>query len=246
MRGKVVLVTGAASGIGRATALALARQGARIALADLDVEGGQAVSEEVSASGGEARFFRCDVRRSEQVEGLVTDVVAAFGRLDGAFNAAGVLGPWATLAETRESDFDDVVETNLKGTFLCLRAELRVMLAQGAGAIVNCSSVAGSSGFAEAGAYAATKHGVLGLTRTAALETAERGIRVNAVCPGAVRTPMLERAAEGETEAFGKAHPMRRLCEPEEVAAAVVWLLGDGASFVTGHALAVDGGLSAL
>lgn len=248
LRGKVVLVTGGGSGIGRATALAAARHGARVAVADVDVEGGQAVAEEVvAAARGEARFFRCDVRRADQVDAMVADVVAAFGSLNGAFNAAGVLGPWATLAEASEADFDDVVATNLKGTFLCQRAELRVMLAAGAGAIVNCSSVAGTSGFAEAGPYSATKHGILGLTRTAALECAKRGVRVNAVCPGAVLTPMLERAAEGDdVAAFGKAHPVGRLGRPEEVAAAVVWLLGDDASFVTGHALMVDGGLSAL
>lgn len=246
MRDRVVLVTGAASGIGRATALALARAGARVAVVDLDVEGGQAVAEEIAGSlRADARFFRCDVRRAEQVDATVTDVVRAFGRLDGAFNAAGILGAWATIAETEESAFDDVVETNLKGTFLCLRAEIRAMGA--GGAIVNCSSVAGTSGFAEAGSYAASKHGVLGLTRTAALECARSGIRVNAVCPGAVRTPMLERAAGDEgPEAFGAAHPMGRLAEPHEVAAAAVWLLSEAASFVTGHALMVDGGLSAL
>ncbi|HLE95989.1 MAG TPA: SDR family oxidoreductase [Candidatus Thermoplasmatota archaeon] len=243
--GKRILVTGGASGIGRATATLCAAEGARVVVGDIDAEGGAAVVEEVAAAGGDARFVRCDVRSALQVEGLVRSAVEAFGGLDGAFNDAGIWRGDVPLADTSEAEFDDILAVNLRGVWLCMRAELAVLAAQGRGAIVNCSSVAGITGFEGSSAYSASKHGVLGLTRSAALECAKRGVRVNAVCPGAIRTPMLADLPAEVIEALADAHPLGRIGEPREVASAVVWLLSDEASFVTGHALAVDGGLLA-
>lgn len=240
--GKVALVTGGASGIGRATALAFAREGARVVVGDVDVEGGTEVAETVAASGGEARFVRADVRSAAQVAALVGEAVAAFGGLDVAFNAAGVLPELGPVVEASEDDLDAVVAVNLKGTYLSVQEELRAMLPRGRGAIVNCASSAGLAGFPEAAAYSATKHAVVGLTRSVALEVASQGVRVNCVCPGPVRTPMLGAMPEEEA---ASGVPLGRVATPEEVADAVLWLASDGASYVTGHALAVDGGLLA-
>ncbi|GIX49235.1 MAG: short chain dehydrogenase [Candidatus Tectimicrobiota bacterium] len=249
LAGKVVLVTGAASGIGRATALACAREGARVVVADTAAAGGEETVARIRQAGGEARFVRADVTRAAEVEALVAEAVAAYGRLDCAHNNAGIEGPLAPTAEYPEEAWDRVLAVNLKGVWLCMKYEIAQMLRQGGGAIVNTASLAGLVGARRLAAYVASKHGVVGLTRAAALEYAKAGIRVNAVCPGIIRTAMvqrmfLERNPQAE-ERLAASEPMGRLGTPEEVAEAVVWLCSDAASFVTGHALSVDGGLAA-
>lgn len=248
MAGKVALVTGAAAGIGRATAEAFAREGARVVVSDVTAEAGEAVASGIRARGSEAAFVRCDVARGEEVEALVRRTTELFGGLDYAFNNAGIEGRTAFTAECSEENWDRVLGINLKGAWLCMRHEIPVMLRRGGGAIVNCASVAGLVGFRGIPAYTASKHGLIGLTRTAALEYAAQGIRVNAVCPGVIRTAMVERFTRGDPQAEAglvAAEPVGRMGTPDEVAAAVLWLCSDSASFVTGHALAVDGGMVA-
>ena len=245
---KVALVTGASSGIGRATALAFARAGYATVLSDVKEAEGQAALGEVKSAGGEAEFIRCDVSDADEVQALVERTVQRFGRLDAAFNNAGIEGPIGSTLDCTHDNWQRIIAVNLTGVWHCMRAELRQMLAQGGGAIVNCSSVAGLVGFAGLPAYVASKHGVVGLTRTAALEYATSGIRVNAVCPGAIATPMLERimdTSDQTREAIVAGEPVGRIGAPEEIASAVLWLCGDGASFVTGQAIAVNGGWTA-
>jgi len=242
---RVALVTGASSGIGRATALAFAAAGARIVASDVRAEGGHELVRAIRDRNGEATFVEADVSRASDVAQLVAHAERAYGRLDCAFNNAGIEGTLASTVECTEENWDHTIATNLKGVWLCMKAELAVMLPRGRGAIVNCSSVAGLVGFPGLPAYVASKHGIVGLTRTAALECAKRGVRVNAVCPGAVSTAMIERifAAGAEVRSQVTAsEPVGRMGRPDEIAAAVVWLCSDAASFVTGHALAVDGG----
>ena len=245
----VALVTGAGSGIGRATAYAFARAGYALVLADSDEAGGRATEAELIAEEFPGKFVRCDVSREEEVSALVESAVDSFGRLDAAFNNAGIEGAQAETADCPAENFDRVIAVNLRGVYLCMREEIRQMLRQsGGGAIVNCASVAGLIGLPNIPAYVASKHGVVGLTRTAALEYARRGIRVNAVCPGAIETPMLERymaGAEHGREAMIENEPMGRIGAPEEIAEAVLWLSCKTASFVTGQAIAVDGGWTA-
>ncbi len=247
LQDKVVLVTGGASGIGRAAAILFAKEGAAaVAIADVD-QRGQDVASEVEALGVPSMFICCDVSRAPEVEALVREVVARFGRLDGAFNNAGIEGATAFTADYREEDWDRVLAVNLKGVWLCMKYELMQMLSQGRGAIVNTASVAGMVGWRGAPAYSAAKQGVVALTRTAALEYARKGIRINAICPGVVRTPMVERVLggdEGLRSQFLRIEPIGRFAEPEEVAATAAWLLSDASSFVTGHCLVVDGGLT--
>lgn len=244
LAGKVALVTGGSSGIGRASARAFAREGAKVVVADVATEGGEETVRLIAEAGGEARFLAADVSRPEDVARLVEHAVETYGRLDCAHNNAGIEGALGVpFHEYPEEMWDRLLMVNLKGVWLCLRAEIVQMLQQGGGAIVNTSSVWGLVG-GGGPAYVASKHGVVGLTKTAALEYAARGIRINAVCPGAIRTPMLERVFEQspETEArFVELEPIGRLGTPEEVAAAVVWLCSDAASFVTGLAMPVDG-----
>jgi NAD(P)-dependent dehydrogenase (short-subunit alcohol dehydrogenase family) len=243
--GKSVLITGGASGIGRAAAYAFGREGARVVVADLSEEGGRETVEKLRAGGVDAHFVRADVTRSEDVAALVAKTVSLLGRLDCAFNNAGIEGAVVSLAEYPEDTFRKVLDVNVLGVFRCMRAELPHMLAQGRGAIVNTASVAGLIGAAGLSAYIASKHAVLGLTKTAALENAKLGVRVNAVCPGVIQTPMLDRlasAADGLVQGTMAATPMGRLGTPEEIAEAVVWLCSDAASFITGTALTVDGG----
>lgn len=245
---KTVLVTGASSGIGRAAACAFARDGWAVALADRDEERGREVAAEFREAGTHCLFVRCDVADEASVDTMMGRIVAEFGRLDAAFNNAGIEGASAPMAESTAASFDQVVAVNLRGVWLCMRAELRQMLRQSGGAIVNCSSVAGLIGLPNISAYVAAKHGVVGLTRTAALEYARQNIRVNAVCPGAIETPMLERymaCNEGGREAMVRTEPIGRIGSPEEIANAVVWLCSERASFTTGQALAVDGGWTA-
>ena len=246
--GKVALVTGAGGGIGRATALAFARDGARVVASDVEGAGGDETARLVADAGGTAVHIACDVTRRGEVEALVGAAADAFGRLDCAHNNAGVEGTYARTADCDEEDFDRTCAVNLKGVYLCLKSEIAHMLGAGGGAIVNTASVAGVEGAKNLPAYVASKHGVMGLTRTAALEYATRGIRVNAVCPGPIRTRMLEAIMEENPRmepAMITAVPMRRLGAPEEIAEAVVWLCSDRASYVTGQGLVVDGGFTA-
>ncbi len=246
--GKVALVTGASSGIGRATALAFAREGARVCVADVNEEGGRQTVKLIEKEGGTAFFVKCDVSKASDVKATVDAVVKKFGRLDFAFNNAGVEGKPALTADCSEENWGKTLDVNLKGVWLCMKNEIPVMVKQGGGVIVNVSSVAGLVGFPGMPAYVASKHGILGLTKTAALEYAKANVRVNAVCPGAIRTPMLERFTAGNPEAekqITATIPMARVGKPEEIAGAVLWLCSQKASYVTGHALVVDGGMTA-
>ena len=243
--GKVALVTGGGSGLGRASAIAFANEGASVVVADIDEAGGAATVEAVEAAGTEAVFLRTDVTQESQVEALVAGAVARFGRLDCALNNAGTTGPGAFTADYSVEDWNRTITLNLTSVFLCLRREIPVMLAGGGGTIVNMASGAGLMGFAGLPAYVASKHGVVGLTRAAALEYGAQGVRINAVCPGSTRTPMLEGFMGGDPKIekmMTRSVPLGRLGRPEEIADAVVWLCSDASSFVVGHALAVDGG----
>ena len=243
--GKVALITGGSSGIGRATAQIFAREGAKVVVADVGVEGGEETVRLIQAAGGEAVFIKTDVAQAADVEAMVKKAVDTYGRLDCAFNNAGIEGVVKPTVEYGEADWDRVLAINLKGVWLCMKAELQQMLKQGSGAIVNTASVAGLVGLSGFSAYVAAKHGVNGLTKTAALEYAKAGIRVNAVCPGAIRTPMFERGVRdnpGIEEQVVAMEPIGRMAAPAEVGEAVVWLCSDAASFVTGLPMAVDGG----
>lgn len=246
MKGRTALVTGASSGIGRATALAFAQRGVRVALADVDGDGGHETLRLIRERGGDAAFILADVTQAGQVEAMVDEAAAIFGGLDYAFNNAGIVGTPSSTVECTEDNWDRVIAVDLKGVFLCMKYEIPLMLKRGGGAIVNMSSIAGLVGLRKNIAYVAGKHGVVGLTRAAALEYAQAGIRINALCPGFVRTPILMLDAMPAMERrYVSAEPMGRLGRPEEIAAAAVWLCSDAASFVTGHALSVDGGLVA-
>ena len=247
--GKGVLITGAASGIGRATALAAAREGARLVLADVSAAAGEAVAAEV---GDAARFVACDVTSEAEVEALVTNAASALGGLDGAFNCAGILGVVALTLDVELADWKRIIDVDLNGVFLCTKHELRVMVPQGSGAILNMASAAGLIGWAGASGYVAAKHGVVGLSKAAAVEFAAQGIRVNSICPSYTETPMVadlfENILGGDPAQVAAAkanHPIGRFAQPEEIAAACVWLLSDKASFVTGTAMSVDGGYTA-
>ena len=271
---KVGIITGGAVGIGRATALAFAREGAKVVIADILVEGGQETQSLIQAKGGEARFIRCDVTRAAEVEALVSETLASYGRLDCAFNNAGTEGMAAPTAECTEENWDQVVSVNLKGVWLCMKYEMQPMLKQRRGVIINTASVAGLVAERGRPAYAAAKGGVIQLTRTAAVEYAGTGLRINAICPGAIMTPMIDRAvtqmsldnmAPGVVRSpvmrkvsnwFMRQRPMQKMFlnflqpighpgQPEEIAEAVVWICSDRASFMTGHAMVIDGGMTA-
>jgi NAD(P)-dependent dehydrogenase (short-subunit alcohol dehydrogenase family) len=245
LEGKVALVTGGSSGIGRATALALAREGARIAIGNRRIPEGEETARMIREAGGEALLVRTDVTRATEVEALAAKTVETYGRLDCAFNNAGTTGEMARTADCTEENWDRTVTLNLKGVWLSMKYEIPAMLKNGGGSIVNNASVAGLVGMRGGPAYSASKGGVIQLTRTAALEYAKMGIRVNAVCPGYVLTPMVEgpiRAKPELEEQIKKYQPLGRLGTPEEIAEAVVWLCSDAASFVTGHPLVIDGG----
>jgi len=248
--GKTALVTGGGSGIGRAASLAYAMDGAQVVVADVNVEGGEETVQQIKEAGGDAILVHADVSKIEDTQAMVTQAVEAFGSLDCAFNNAGISGGRERLltADYREEDWDRVISINLKGVWLCMKAEIPQMLKQGGGAIVNTASIAGLVGLSGTVAYVAAKHGVTGLTKAASMEYAKDGIRVNSVCPGYIHTPLVQptfEANEGMEERVASRHPMGRLGEPEEIAQAVVWLSSDAAGFVTGHNLPVDGGYMA-
>jgi len=239
-------VTGGGSGLGRASAIAFATAGAKVVVADVDEVGGEETAAEVfEQTGGEASFVRADVSRTEDVEAMVATTVERYGRVDCALNNAGTTGTGASTADYPLDDWERTLAINLTGVFLCLKYEIPQMIGQGGGSIVNMASGAGLVGFAGLPAYVASKHGVVGLTRAAALDHIKDGVRINAVCPGSVRTPMLEAFMGGDERVermMAKAAPIGRLGTPDEIAAAVVWLCSDAASFVVGHAFPVDGG----
>lgn len=248
VEGKVALVTGGGSGIGRATALVFAREGAKVVVADVTEAGGRETVEQVTAAGGAATFVRADVSNPAEVEAMVNRAVEAYGRLDCAFNNAGIEGSGKSTTACAEEDFKRTIAVNVTGVWLCMKYEIRQMLEQGSGAIVNTASAAGLVGVPSMPDYVASKHAVVGLTKTAALEYAKSGIRVNAVCPGVVQTSMVERVvqrAPGFDEVALASEPIGRFGQPAEIGEAVVWLCSDAASFVTGIPLSVDGGLVA-
>lgn len=248
LQNKIALITGGTSGIGESTAMAFAREGASVVVSGRRDREGLAVVDRIKSAGGNAAFVRADVSSEKDVRGLVDETLKIFGRLDIAFNNAGIETPPAPLADQTVDHFDQIVAINLRGVFLCLKYQIPAMLKTGGGSIINTASVGGLVGFAGVGPYVATKHGVMGLTRVAALDYARKGIRVNAVCPGSILTPMVSRLTgdDARVNAFlDNLHPIGRQGKPEEVAEAVVWLASDKASFVTGQTITPDGGLTA-
>jgi NAD(P)-dependent dehydrogenase (short-subunit alcohol dehydrogenase family) len=248
LEGKVALVTGGTSGIGRETAVLFAKAAAKVVVAGRREVEGQETIDLVRAAGGDGLFVKTDVSKAVEVEALVQKIVEKFGRLDVAFNNAGVEGVWAPIIRQSEEDWDRIIAINLKGVWLCLKYEIRQMLKQGGGgAIVNMSSITGLVGAVGAAAYSASKHGVIGLTQTAALENAKSGIRINAVCPGFTETPMADRIfrVPGVHKYILSCHPIGRLGRPTEIAEAVAWMCSDRASFMTGQSLVLDGGFLA-
>lgn len=249
--GKVAVITGASSGIGRATALGAAREGASIVVADMNAEGGNETVNLVKEMGAEALFVEADVTDVASVDGLMAQTLDRFGTVDLAFNNAGIAGAFGETHTYEKAAWDTVIAVNLSGVFNCLKAELAVMRERGAGAVVNTASILGLVGFANTPAYTAAKHGVVGLTQVAALENAGHGIRVNAVCPGFIETPMVmdgplkARENPEALESIEDSTPAGRLGQPEEIAEAVLWLWSDRASYMNGHALAVDGAYTA-
>jgi len=248
LEGKVGLVTGGTSGIGRDTAVLFAKAGAKVVVAGRREPEGKETIDLIRAAGGDGLFVKTDVSKASEVETLVKKVVEKFGRLDVAFNNAGIEGVWTSIVSESEEDWDRTFDINLKGVWLCLKYEIRQMLKQGGGgAIVNMASVAGLLGLAGAAAYCASKHGVIGLTKAVALETARTGIRINAVCPAVVETPMADRlySAPAVNKFVLGLHPVGRFGKPMEIAEAVLWMCSDRASFMTGQSLVLDGGFTA-
>jgi NAD(P)-dependent dehydrogenase (short-subunit alcohol dehydrogenase family) len=242
---KVALVTGGASGIGLATAVAFAREGARVVVADTQEAAERSVADAIRKEDGEFLYHVCDVSHPAQVQGLIARAMETFGRLDFAVNNAGIEGATAFTADGDEANWDRVLGVNLKGAWLCMKHEIPAMLKGGGGCIVNVASIAGIVGFAGSAPYVASKHGLVGITRCAALEYAKQGIRVNAVCPGVIQTPMIDRVVHGNPDMaayLAGAEPIGRFGTPEEIAAAILFLCSPGAAFVVGHPMVVDGG----
>jgi len=246
--GKVALVTGGGSGIGRATALGFAGEGAKVVIGNRSEDLGEKTAQDIRDAGGEARFQRTDVTSESDVEALVKCAVSTFGGLDVAFNNAGVEGKIASVVDQTEDDYQQVMDVNVKGVWLSMKYEIPEMLGNGGGAIVNCSSAAGVIGFPGLGVYVASKHAVVGLTKSASLEYSSQGVRINSVNPAVIETGMSDRLIEGtqsSEEFMASLHPIGRIGQVEEVAQAVLWLCAERASFVTGHSLMVDGGFVA-
>src|SRR5437773_5345210 len=245
---KVAFVTGAGNGIGRATALTFAREGANVVVADISEQGNEETVRLIEKLGASALSVRCDVSQAGQVEAALDKTIQSFGRLDFAFNNAGVEQPITATADITEDEWDRIARINLRGVFLCMKYELPLLLKNGGGVIVNTSSGAGVKGFKGQAAYAAAKHGVIGLTKSAALDYAQSNVRISAVCPGIIATPMMQRftggTREGERRVVAQ-EPVGRMGTPEEIAAAVIWLCSDAAAFVIVHAKAIDGGQAA-
>ena len=248
--GSVALVTGAGAGIGKATAIAFAREGLKVVVADVNSQAGEACVADINAQGGQALFVHCDVTQDASVKAMIDATISAFGRLDYAFNNAGIeIEQGDRLPDGTDAEFDAIMNVNVKGVWNCLRHQLPLMMRQGGGAIVNTASIAGLCAAPKMSIYAASKHAVIGLTKSAAIEYARKKVRVNAVCPAVIDTEMHQRAHGGDEQyaaAIAARHPVGRVGLPEEIAQAVLYLCSDGASFTTGHALPVDGGWVAL
>lgn len=247
MREQVVLVTGAASGMGKAVAIIAAERGAKVAVSDIQEEAAQEVVNEITAKGGQAIAIKCDVSIDTEVKAMIDRTVEVYGRLDAAFNNAGIMMPVTYIDEVSEELYDRVMDINLKGVWLCMKYEIQQMKKQGSGAIVNNSSIGGLAGGSGLSTYHATKHGVLGLTKGAAVEYSSKGLQINAICPGTIETPMVEKMIESgkfSEEAFINRAPIKRLGKPEEIAETVLWLFSPAASYITGQPISVDGGLS--
>lgn len=246
MKNKIAVVTGAATGIGRATAIVFARDGAKVAIVDINEKELKETAEQIKQQGGEVLSLVADISKEDDIQKMIQKTVDTFGKLDIACNNAGIGGDSAATGDYSTEGWDKVLNINLRGQFLCMKYEIEAMLKNHSGSIVNISSILGHVGFAQAPAYVAAKHGLLGLTKTAALEYAEQGIRVNAVCPGFIETPLLEKAGittdEENKQYIISLHPAGRLGKAEEVAEAIVWIASEKASFVMGHPLLVDGG----
>lgn len=240
---KVAIVTGGAFGIGQAAAVAFAQRGAKVVIADY-IEDAETLNR-IKALGGDAIFVKCDVSKNDEVKALIDTTVKTYGRIDFAFNNAGIEGASSSTQDCSEENWDRTIDVNLKGVWLCMKHELPHMIKQKSGVIVNNASIAGLVGFVGIPAYVASKHGIIGLTKNAALENARLGVRVNVVCPGVIKTPMIDRFTGKQKEVekqFESMEPIGRMGQPEEVAEAVIFLCSDAASFITGHSLVVDGG----
>lgn len=242
---KVAFVTGAGTGIGRTTALAFGKSNAQVAVVDVNDDGGLQTANMIQETGGKAHFIKCDVSHSPEIKAAIEETVMRFGSLDFAFNNAGVEGEQSSTADCSEENWERVININLKGVWLCMKYQLAQMIKQGNGSIINCSSIAGLVGFCGIPAYVASKHGVIGLTKAAALEYVKSNIRVNAICPGIIQTSMTDRFISGAAQVRKKLEdgvPIGRMGQPDEIAAAALWLSSDSSSYVTGHSMIVDGG----
>ncbi len=239
---KVIIITGAGSGIGRATALAFAQDGAKVVVSDLQEEEGIETVKLIEEKKGSAFFIKCDVSLDDEVKNLVSKTIEKFGALHLAFNNAGVEGVVSPTTQCSFENWSRTIDINLRGVWLCMKYQIPAMIKNGHGAIVNCSSIAGLVGFEGSPAYVASKHGVIGLTQTAALENAKQKIRINAVCPGPIKTPMLERLGKETIVNLANQTPMGRLGRPEEIADAVIWLCSEKSSYITGQSITIDGG----
>ena len=248
LKGKTAIVTGGGSGIGRATSLAFASEGAKVVIDDINIQGGEETVQLVKSAGGEAVFVKADVSKAAEAEAMVQKAVDTYGRLDCAYNNAGVGEPLKRVHKTSEDNWDRVMATNLKGVYLCMKYEIPHMLKQGKGAIVNTASLAGLKGLSGQAAYVASKHGVVGLTKSAAIEYATLGIRINCICPGVINTPLIAPNMKDRPhveKGYIDMEPIGRLGKPEEIASAVLWLCSDEASFAIGSIFSVDGGVVA-